>query len=503
MNKIFLVLVALLLTFTTYAQQNEGLCGTGEPSAANIEFLERLHEIGYYAARIENETIFIPMKIHIIRNSQGVASFQFSDALRNMCELNDWYRAHGIQFFLRGGVNYIDNTAWSNNFARGDENTINPIHNVANVVNVYYVNMTAAGLCGFGNFPGTGSPSSTTRQGAVYLSPGCSGVGNSTFAHELGHHMNLLHPFQGTSGAPASPTAERVTRNNNETSPRVSANCANAGDRFCDTPADYLADRWSCPRSHTQVDLNGDIFNPDATLIMNYANDNCVDKFSAQQAAAMRATVTIVNGVSGPRRYWLVPPMDPYDTIVGKPTPLEPAASATGIPNNWAFFKWSAVPGATMYLLRLRFNFTTLEEILVSDTSFLYTGTKLNGGVNYRWSVTALNHKITCIDWTADRTFTTVANGVSVEALDKLKFKVYPTLLNSGDQLNFEFQETLSGEIDIQIQDLSGRLVQQHKTNLQHGGQLSMPVEVSASGIYFVKVSQNGLSQFEKIMLNR
>lgn len=503
MNKIFTLLAFLLLHLGVQAQQNVGVCGTGEPTAANIAFLEQLHQNGYMDARIVNETIFIPMKIHIIRNSQGVTGFQFSDALRNMCELNDWYKPYGIQFFLRGNVNYIDNTAWSSNFQRGDENTINPIHNVANVVNVYYVNMTAIGLCGFGNFPGTGSPNSTTRQGAVYLSPGCSGVGNTTFAHELGHHMNLLHPFQGTSGAPASPTAERVTRNNNEVSPRVSANCASAGDRFCDTPADYLGDRWSCPRSHTQVDLNGDIFNPDATLIMNYANDNCVNRFSEQQAAAMRATVTIVNGVSGPRRYWLVPPMDPYDTITSMPTPLEPAANATGIPNNWAFFKWSAVPGATMYLLRLRFNFTTIEEILVTDTSYLYTGTKLNGGANYRWSVTALNHKLTCINWTADRIFTTVANGVSVEALEKLKFKVYPTVLNSGDQLHFEFQEDLNGEIDIQIQDLSGRIVQQQKVQLQTGGQLALPVEVNAGGIYFVRVSQNGLSQFEKIVLNR
>lgn len=152
MNKLLLVLAASLFSLTSMAQQNTGLCGTGEPTAANIEFLEKLHEIGYYEARIENETIFIPMKIHIIRNSQGLGSFQFSDALRNMCELNEWYRPYGLQFFLRGDVNYINNSDWSNSFERGDENTINPIHNVANVVNVYYVNMQAVGLCGFGNF---------------------------------------------------------------------------------------------------------------------------------------------------------------------------------------------------------------------------------------------------------------------------------------------------------------------------------------------------------------
>lgn len=491
-----------LLSFSQLQAQENGLCGTGEPTQANIEFLQSLHQSGYMDARIENETIFIPMKIHIIQNNTGFSSFKFSDALRNMCELNDWFKPYGLQFFLRGEPNYIRNDAWYNNFQRGDENTINPVHNVSNVINVYYVNMQGVGICGFANFPGTGSPSSTTRQGAVYLSPGCSGPQNTTFAHEIGHHLNLMHPFQTTSNAPAGIQGERVTRNNNEVSPRLSANCATAGDMFCDTPADYLSDRWNCPRSHTQVDINNDVFNPDPTLIMSYANDNCVDKFTAQQTAAMRATVTIVNGVSGPRRYWLVPPMQPYDTITSIPAQLEPAANATGIPQRWAYFKWRSVPGATMYVLRLRFNFNTLEEILVSDTSFLYTGDKLNANVNYRWSVAAINHKITCINWTADRTFTTIATGVSVEELDRLKFKVYPTLLRSGENVTLQFQEDLQGEVAIQLTDMQGRKVQELNVQVDGNGIVEFPVQTPAAGLYFVRVSQNGLSQFEKIVVN-
>jgi hypothetical protein len=503
MKKIYALLTALVFATASFAQQSSNWCGTGQPTQANYEFLENLHAMGIHEARVTNEVIHIPMKIHIIRNSAGVGNFNFSDALRNMCELNDWYRPHGIQFFLRGDVNYIDNTQWSSNFQRGDENTINPIHNVANVINVYYVNMTAVGLCGFANFPGTGSPSQTTRQGAVYLSPGCSGVGNTTFAHELGHHLNLMHPFQTTSDNPAGIQGERITRNTSEVAPRLSANCTTAGDRFCDTPADYIGDRWSCPRSHTQLDINGDVFNPDATLIMGYANDNCVTRFSPQQVTAMRATLTIVNGVSGPRRYWLNPPMDPYDTITSTPTMLEPAVGQTGVAQNFAFFKWRKVPGATMYLLRLRFNFNTLEEILVSDTSYLYTGTKLNANVNYRWSVAAINHKITCINWTPDRTFTTVANGVSVAELENLKFQVYPTVVGNGDRIKIEFQESLSGDVEVAIQDMSGRTINREMVSLTAGGIHETSINSQSAGIYFIKVSQNGFSQFERIVVTK
>lgn len=502
MKHLFTLFIALgsLLPALAQNQVNTNWCGTPEPTEANLRFLEQLHQSGYMEARIENETVFIPIKIHIIRNSQGVGNFQISDALRNICELNDWYKAHGIQFFVRGDVNFINNTAWFSSFQNGDNDIINPIHNVANCVNVYYVNVTTIGLCGFANFPGTGSPATTSRQGAIYLSPSCSGVGNSTFAHEMGHFLSLPHPFQGNSDNPAGPLSERVTRNNNEVLPRLSANCVSAGDRFCDTPSDYIATRWSCPRTHTQVDINGDIFQPDETLIMGYANDNCHTRFSPQQSAAMRATVTVVNGLSGPRRYLMVPPMEPYDTITSIPTPLEPAANATGVPNNWAYFKWNAVPGATMYLLRLRFNFSTLEEILVSDTGYLYTGTRLNGGVQYRWSVAAINHKVTCINWTADRNFTTVTNGVSVAELQELKFQVYPSLVRNGENIRLRFDNVIQGEVNIQLQDVQGRLVQSQKLFVDQD-QLELPLQLPANGLYFVRVSRNGQQYMQKIVV--
>jgi len=510
MKNFLLLSIVLLFSQNSHAQQTPW-CASTQPSQANLDFLANLHAQGYYEARIVNETLFLPMKIHIFRNSQGVSSFQYSDALRNMCELNTWFKPHGLQFFVHGTVNYIDNTNYYSNFIvgpnaqSGDHYTINPIHNVANVINVYYVNITASGLCGFANFPGTGPPSTpTNRQGAVYLSPSCSGVGNTTFAHEMGHHLNLMHPFQWTSASPGGgPDSERVTRNPNETAPRSPANCHLAGDRFCDTPADYLDAIWSCPRSHTQVDVNGDIFAPDPSLIMSYASDVCVDKFTAQQVAAMRATVTVVNGVSGPRRYWLTTPMAPYDTITTIPVPLEPAANATAIPNNFAYFKWRSVPGATQYILRLRFNFNTLEEIVVSDTSYLYTGAKLNGGVQYRWSVAAFNHKVSCINWTTDRNFTTVANGVGVETLEQLRFKSYPVPLMAGEAIQLQFPAHSGGEIHLALRDMHGRLLQAETLVVEGDTPISWPISQHASGMYFLSANRSGYQHIEKIIVNR
>jgi hypothetical protein len=509
--KIILSLLFILMMSIGAIAQSTPWCASNHPSQANIEFLEILHKQGYYEARIVNETIFIPMKIHIIRNSQGVTGFNLSDALRNMCELNVWFKPYGLQFYQHGTVNYIDNSTYYNNFtvganaATGDHQQINPIHNVANVINVYYVNMVASGLCGFGNFPGTGFPSSpTNRQGAVYLSPSCSGVGNTTFAHEMGHHMSLFHPFQFTSASPGGgPDSERVTRNPNETLPRSSANCQVAGDRFCDTPADYIDTRWTCPRTHTQVDVNGDIFAPDPTLIMSYANDNCVNKFTAQQTAAMRATVTIVNGVSGPRRYWLTTPMPAYDTITSIPVPLEPAANATGIPNNFAFFKWRSVPGATKYILRLRFNFNTVEEIEVNDTSYLYTGTRLNGNAQYRWSVAAVNHKVTCINWTTDRNFTTISNGVGLEQYNQLRFKAYPTQLGSGEMVNLQFPSEASGEVELQLRDLHGRLIQSTKVWVDGENVISWPVQTHTQGVFLLSAQKAGYQHLEKLVIQQ
>ena len=91
-----------------------------------------------------------------------------------------------------------------------------------------------------------------------------------TLTHELGHFFNLNHTFDGCDGA----------------------NCANSGDRICDTPA-LDTENYDCPSA-------GDIMGcTDFALTMNYmdyVNDACMYMFTAGQAARMQAWYNTISG---------------------------------------------------------------------------------------------------------------------------------------------------------------------------------------------------------------
>ena len=387
-------------------------CGVGPAPASVYEYLEGLREAGILDAEVRTENalpvIYLPVQVHLLGSNTGSGRYPLSYFTQVLCELNQKFRTTGIQFYWKGVPNYINNSAWYDlpNFGTVDQ--INTQYNVAGSINVYFLSLSSMSLCGFAYYPGTGSPAQTNRQGAIYMALGCSNPGNSTLAHEMGHYLSLPHPFDQTSGNPQASWAERVTRNPNEIAPRLPSNCATAGDRFCDTPADFRDARWNCPNGGgAATDINGDVFQPLGRLFMSYANDACQDSFSVEQKAAMRATVT----ATGPRSYLLTPPMPVYDTVVGIPAMYEPLNQTYGLPVNYLRFRWGSVPGATQYVLRIRWFTTPAEEFLVSDTTFLYTGGgQLLSNKVYRWSVQALNPRVTCTSFSTEWFFGTASN---------------------------------------------------------------------------------------------
>ncbi len=135
---------------------------------------------------------------------------------------------------------------------------------------VYSSDPNQCDILGFATFPGIGS---TTDQGVVVVS-GYFGIPNKsqTTTHEIGHYLNLFHPFQG--GCTGT----------------TNSNCGSGADRVCDTPPTLQPNYGSARRQNTcseNITANGGD-RPDQTRnYMDYADDPSLDIFTEGQRQRM------------------------------------------------------------------------------------------------------------------------------------------------------------------------------------------------------------------------
>ncbi|MCS7296662.1 MAG: M43 family zinc metalloprotease [Bacteroidia bacterium] len=128
-------------------------------------------------------------------------------------------------------------------------------------------------VLGFAPLPG----GERAREGVVVISDFFGRAsGGQTMTHEVGHYLNLYHPFQGGCTG---------MRDNN---------CATGGDRVCDTPPTAAANYDNARRQNSCAEnisiLGGD--KPDLLRsYMEYLNDASLDLFSEGQAVRMQATL--------------------------------------------------------------------------------------------------------------------------------------------------------------------------------------------------------------------
>ncbi|MBL4654232.1 MAG: T9SS type A sorting domain-containing protein, partial [Bacteroidia bacterium] len=233
------------------------------------------------------------------------------------------------------------------------------------------------GLCGYFSWGGD----------AVVIANGCGLPGGTTITHELGHYFYLPHTFSGWEGYDPNGTDEPW-----EVEFVDGSNCTEAGDNFCDTPADFVSDRWSCPYGFDRLDPNGDPFHPDSSLYMSYASDACTDRFSTEQIAAMLYTIVTY-------RTDLLNHPDPdffdmYQTINSYPKNLQ-----LNLPANYIVLKWKPVQGADGYSVMVtRFNGSKWNIDEITDSPY-YVATNLQAGFKYRWKIKPFFYNNTCGDY--------------------------------------------------------------------------------------------------------
>lgn len=487
------LLIAISFVLPVQAQ-TPGDCGTPQVPTHIKSFIRQLD---YNQPRTET-VINLPVTIHIVRTSLGGVGFSQSQAFETICNLNQRMASSNLFFYMPGNVRYIDSDRFFNAPDAGELFDMIEDFNVQRTVNIYYTNLSQMGYCGFAFYPNSG-PGGFENDGAIVMSFPCSQPTGTTLAHEMGHYLSLPHTFDGTSQSPASSNAELVTRLVQEAPGRLSANCNTEGDGFCDTPADFIANRWSCPTPIIQNDFNGDRFRPDSSYYMSYANDICTSRFSEQQQIAMQSTV---NSSNAPRGYLTLAPMPNYSAIT-PPSLSLPNNGDTLVPNN-ARFRWNAVAGADFYQLKIYVGTSFLVvDTMISDTTYLQLANKIRANRAHSWEVRAFNGANLCTPFGQRGDFITGAyqstTGLFTDQL--LDVKVYPNQIAPGQQI------TISGldqgaAAAFRLFDISGKLLLENKQAVETE-LISIQLPWLNTQWLLFEVEQNGRKCRHKLLLQQ
>jgi hypothetical protein len=448
------------------------------------------------------DTLWVAIQPHLLAKDNGTGRIAAEKFLSSFCQLNEDFAASNIQFYFKYGWNLLDETDWYAHEDIPEGIDMMLTNNIPDALNAYFV-ADPAGNCGY-NLP----------YGGVAIGHNCSGDNDHTWSHEVGHALNLPHPFIGWEGRTynfAQPTPTQLTydytyfHDTLETqipAPLDTAlvelldgsNCAQAADLICDTKPDYLSYRWDCNTQNQslakQKDPTGAEFYSDGTLFMSYALDKCQSRFSPEEIAIMRATLLTEKAA------WLTP--DRLQQPVEEPAEAVEPILGQLVPPVGALFTWKPVPNATHYLVQAsRFeNFFFKQVDLVTTDTFLIAG-QLSANQNYFWRIRPFNDWHACATFGELFTFKTGTISKTSEP-DAEGWRCYPSVLSTGMPLTLEIPETWRGEdAKCTVFDAAGRLVWQSYLSL-HAPRMKVELPSShwPSGIYrFILTSNRGVKR--------
>ncbi|MFK7809988.1 MAG: hypothetical protein AB8F74_19440, partial [Saprospiraceae bacterium] len=210
MKKTFLLAVLclfLFINFSLLAQVPNALtCQlTPETEEAIIDRLVKNKKYLEEHANIRGTTTYVPVKIHLVGLDDSDSPVTKWQVLDMLCILNDAYEDTEIQFYLKGEINYINNTKIANH--EGYDTPSGPIEiwNEANeykagdALNIYITNNV-------GVTNGGGTTLSYYIQGQDFeydfiMIRRASMYGSNVLPHEVGHFFGLAHTFLGWEGA--------------------------------------------------------------------------------------------------------------------------------------------------------------------------------------------------------------------------------------------------------------------------------------------------------------
>ncbi len=493
MQKLIFLTLGLYVSFVVNAQHPH--CGTFDHKTKWLTQFQQRLEKGLVQKNL-NEPLNIPMTIHLIGSDDGRGYLTIPTLLDALCTLNEDFEEWNIQFFIQD-ILYVANERWNSHATFDIGREMVRANEVPNTFNIFFVS-TAAGACGYANIDSYYS----------VVSKSCTGKGDHTWAHEIGHALSLNHTFYGWE---AIGDRDSSTYNFNLPAPekivyreaeviveRVDGiNCRVAADGFCDTEPDYLFNRWACNNNtrsrQQQTDPTGIAFNSDGSLIMSYAFDNCVSRFSEEQALAMRAN--LMEQKNGLGRMAMPFGRIEQTTIL----PLSPLDSGLVNAEN-GFLEWEAVEKATHYIVQV----SRLPSFPIFDVNEVVTSNRielpdLQIGRRYFWRVRPFNYYASCVPFSTRFTFTSTTTTATktIDLFDGIQ--IAPTLVRKNEPIHIAFTMPIQEKVFIRCMDLNGNVL--YRKDYHGLTEVVLEVPTSIEGLYLLQVIVGKEQTIKKIIV--
>lgn len=418
----------------------------------------------------------VPITVHIVGDNDGGGYYRLDVLFRVLCTLNDKYKPVGFYFYVNWPIRYINNSSYyQHDISTGI--AMMRANNVSNTVNVYFVK-DPNGTCGYYTPSGL----------AIAINTGCAGINSTTLTHEIGHFFGLPHTFFGWEDDNTPLNPEKVTRGSGK-------NCDFAGDGFCDTDADYLSDRWSCPYKGTKTDVNGERYHPDSSLYMSYAADACMKRFSNQQISWMQGTLAS-DKYSGLRQGEHVSYAE-----LGTPELLYPTDS---IHTNLPYLIWNKVQGAEYYYVRIT---NTGTPTVILETTTADTVLKLDFSMvenrSYSARISALSSVNVCRNESLnkDYIYTASLTDLTLQSFSNVApgIRLFPNPANDNLSVYIDFIK--DGLYELAITDINGRVVM--RQDIQHSKNTLSTISTAHldNGLYFIRIIGGGTKITQKLLI--
>lgn len=503
----------LLLSPDLFGQHHDhsAPCGTSREDLDQIteQLVQNLAVLEERPVDLRNGAItYVPIKFHIVRKSDGTEGVDTEFVLAMLCGLNEFFADQEIQFFIKGGFNYINNSVLFDNPKGTTGVTVMNNNRASGHLNIFLTNQT-----GEADVLGYYTAGQSYAQDYIVIRKSEIGYKKYTLEHEVGHYFGILHPFNGWECDPWD-AVKHGNPLNLTTAPCITikppftnyplvefadgSNSTTAGDLVSDTPADYnLGLGWSnCNYNGGARDKNGILLNPDEKNIMGYFLNCAPYTYSPIQKQLIATDLTNrKNAVSSSNRKLntaAIPILEPNSPVVA----LSPVDE--GYSNGTVDIKleWAAGAGARNYIVRIdRFaSFSFQPRYYFTDQPEVILDFVLGSSGKYYWQVYAWNDYNTCPVWGEVFSFT-VGSPSAISALPGLdNLVIMPQPLGAGQPLQMQLAATRPLELDLEIYHVNGHLVyRQARLQVPAGEHALSPGWIPAHpGMYVVRLSANG-----------